>query len=110
MRRAVPGVPLEEIARRRDEEREDERVGLGEVECALDVVLCGPRVAEHGPCEGVEDERIDDRDVANHVRRAGLWRGGEHRREVIDRRARIPLGEMDRGERGSRVGILELAV
>ena len=48
-----------------DEEREDERVRFGEVECALDVILGRRRIAEHVACEGVEHQRLDDREVAN---------------------------------------------
>ena len=58
MGRPVPRVSLEQLARRRDEEREDERVRLGEVERALHVVLGRLRVAEHVAREGIDDEGV----------------------------------------------------
>jgi hypothetical protein len=105
VRRAVPWVALEEIARRHDEEREDERVRLGEVERPFHVVLGRLRVALCVARAGVEEERVDDREVPDDRSHAC-----EHWCEDLDRGASVPLGQVDRGQRRSRFGVLALGV
>ena len=96
-------MPLQEVPRGRDEERQDERVRLGEVECALHVVLRRPRVAEHVVGEGIDDQGVYDREVEDRGSSAR-----EHRREDIDSPMSVPLGQANRGERDSCVTVLTL--
>jgi hypothetical protein len=90
MRGAVPRVPLQEIARRHDEERQDERVRLGEVERPLHVILRCLRIAERLAREGVEEKRVDERDGADDRCRAF-----EHGREGLCGASSVPLRQED---------------
>ena len=57
-------VPIEEILHGRDEEREDDGVGLGQLERTLDVSFCGAPLAEPLPGERIEKQRLDHRERA----------------------------------------------
>ena len=105
MRGAVPRVPFQELARRRDEERQDERVRLGEVERPLHVILRRLRVTQRVAREGVEEERVDERGVADDRGRAF-----EHGREDLHGASSVLLGEVNRRQRRARVGVPLLRV
>ena len=92
--RSVAGVPIEEVAHGRDEEREDDGVGLAQLERALNVRLRGGRLAELLPGQRVEKQRLDHRERADH---GGL--AAEDRGEDLDGRRRVLVGAVDRRRR-----------
>ena len=101
VRRAVPRVLLEQLARRREQKWQDERVGFRQVERALDVVLGRPRVADQVAGDGSDDEGGRERVVDDDRGFAG-----EDRSEHVKGSARIPFGDVDRGEGDPGLGEL----
>ena len=83
----MPRMPLEEVPCRHDHQREDERVGFGEVEGTFDIALRRHAVAELVACDRIEHQGLDHGPDADDRRRAV-----EHRREYLDGRPVVSIG------------------
>ena len=86
-------VALEKLPDRRERERQEDPVGFGEVERALDRPLRAAPVAERLARDGVEQRGVDRR--PRRVKRA--HRALDDRCERVDRRLGVVLGEVHRG-------------
>jgi len=88
---AVPGVALEQIRLRVEEERHDQAVGLSEIQSPLKRMLGGDRVAEHAPCDRLQQEGF-------HLQDRSARRGGasDSRPKRYGRRLRIVAGQSQR--------------
>ena len=89
---AVARVTLEELAARAVQEREDQRVLLGQVERPFDGVLRGLRLAERVAGHGLQDQRADQDDHA--VNGGGP---AERRGQHVGGGGRVALGEREPG-------------
>jgi hypothetical protein len=98
-------MPLEEVPRRHHDEREDERVGFGDVKSSFDVALRRIAVAELVVCDRIQQQRLDHRSGADD-----RCRPVEHGRQRFDGRPVVALGESKRGEDGSRLTELVVPV
>jgi hypothetical protein len=88
VRGAVPGLALEQLRRRMEEERHEQAVGLGEIQSQLKIALGGGRVAEHAPRDRLQQERFHLQD-----RRTGRDGASDSRPERYGRRLRIVAGQ-----------------
>jgi hypothetical protein len=107
VRGALPGVALEQLRRRVDEERQEHAVELGEIEGALEGAPGGGRVAERVAGDRLQQEcshhpgRMDP-DSGDRAVDDGRERGG--------RRLRVVLGEPQRRQGGAHFCALALVL
>jgi hypothetical protein len=85
---AVPGMALEQIRLRVEEERHDQAVGLSEIQSPLKCMLGGGRVAEHTPRDRLQQKGF-------HLQDRSTRRGGasDSRPKRYGRRLRIVAGQ-----------------
>src|SRR4051812_14004004 len=89
VRRVVPGMALEKLGYRIDEERVEDAVGLGEIQGALEGALGGPWFAERFARDRLQQEGVRQPEIAVRHGSGAV----QYRRERDGRGRRVALSE-----------------